>query len=201
MVQRVLVVDDHSAIRKMSRRILEANAFDVATAGSIDEANELIAAIRPFDVATAGSIDEANELIAAIRPFDVAIVDYFLEKGTCGCDLIAPLRAHNPSIRVVVVSGLAESPNVMRHAYESGADHVASKVKGDWVALARFESSVRLDPAKAEVDLWALRCELMHGALLVHGGNVSRAARALGVNRTSLYRAFEKTPPPDLVEE
>jgi len=160
-------------IQRVARSSLERAGFDVVTADSI-----------------AGALAVAGHL-------DVALLDYFLDAGECGCDLIAPLRAAHPSIRIVVMSGLAALADLVRHALSAGADLVASKTRPDWPALARALASPPA-PVPPAVDLAALKRELTHGAYLVHHRNVTIAARALGIKRSSLQRRLRHAPLPML---
>lgn len=174
MRTHVLVVDDDPLIQVISRRVLERAGVQVSVAGSVAEGLAKLGA----------------------HALDLAILDYFLGGGECGCDLIAPLRARYPSIRVVVMSGLGDLPELIRHAHQMGADQVVSKIQVDWAALVRGDASAaRPRPA---VDLGSLRREAIHGTFLVHHRNVSTTARALGLNRSSLQRVLRKTPPPEL---
>jgi two-component system response regulator RegA len=177
--QPVLVVDDDPLIQKVSHLTLARAGIDAVVAGSVAEALAQLASHR----------------------FRVAILDYFLAAGECGCDLIAPLRAHNRSIRIVVLSGLAILPELIHHAHRAGADLIASKSRVDWLALVRAGRSV--SPARVEpaVDLAELRRQTVHGAYLVHHRNVSDTARALGISRTTLQRMLRKRPLPDREED
>jgi ActR/RegA family two-component response regulator len=169
----VLVVDDDPLIRKAGARALEVADFDVAVAGA---AGEALAAI-------------------GVRAFDTAILDYYLGPGVCGCDLIAPLRARSPRVRVVVLSGLGMLPDLVRHAHHAGADQVACKAHVDWRALASGPAAVAPDPTTSSTELGAFKRAVIHGTYLVHRRNVTSAARALGVTRTSLQRLLRKIPP------
>ena len=117
MRRRVLVVDDDDLFRILGARILGRAGFDVTV------------------------VESAATALALPEPwiFDVAILDYFLMPGACGCDLIAPLRARNPSIWIAILSGLGAFPEVSRHAHRAGADVVASKAHLDWVSLVLGE--------------------------------------------------------------
>jgi CheY-like chemotaxis protein len=79
---RVLVVDDDALIRQAAERSLTRAGFEVATAATTWQAR----------------------FLSATGLFDVAILDYFLEPGERGCDLIPELRARSPAIRIAVVS-------------------------------------------------------------------------------------------------
>jgi ActR/RegA family two-component response regulator len=175
---RVLVVDDDALIRTVAERWLTRASFEVATTGSTWQARSL----------------------AATGRFDVAILDYFLGGDERGPDLIPPLRATSPAIRVVVMSGLGALPDVARHALGAGASAVVGKTKIDWPALAAGDPPPPV-AARPVVDLDALRRDAIHGTLLVHGRNISRAARALGMTRSSLQRVLRKNPLPALEED
>jgi two-component system, response regulator RegA len=181
MPGHVLVVDDDALFRKVAERSLTRAGFHVATADSTGRAL----------------------LLSTMHLFDVAILDYFLGAGESGCDLIAPLRARQPIIRIVVLSGLGALPEVIRRAHRARADTVASKTGIDWPALAAGDppDAAPAAPLRPVVDLDALRRDVIHGALFVHRGNISTAARALGMTRSSLQRLLRKMPLPALDDE
>jgi ActR/RegA family two-component response regulator len=178
MGRSVLLVDDDDLIRVVGARILARAGF------------------RPTVAQTASA---ALALLDALT-FDAAILDYFLIPGQCGCDLIAPLRAHNPAIHVAVLSGLGDLPDVIRHAHRAGADVVASKHHIDWVGLARGESAPAPPPSPA-VNIDALKRNAIHGTYLVHHRNMTQTARALGMKRGNLQRILRKQPPPDVAQD
>jgi ActR/RegA family two-component response regulator len=171
--KHVLVVDDDPHLLALGRRALERAGFDVVVALTAEQAH-----VRMQD-----------------HRFDVAILDYFLGDGECGCDLIDPLRARNPSIRIVVLSGLGDLPELIRHAHASGADVVESKTRVDWTALTQGDDTRRR--ARPAVDLSSLRRDAIHGVFLVHRRNISSTARALGMKRGNLQRVLRKSPPPE----
>jgi two-component system, response regulator RegA len=181
MPGHVLVVDDDALFRRVAERSLTRAGFRVATADSSGRAL----------------------LLAAAHLFDTAILDYFLGAGEIGCDLIAPLRARHPTIRIAILSGLGALPNVIRSAHRAGANIVASKTAIDWPALAAGDPPVPdpVPPLRPVVDLGALRRDAIHGALFVHRGNVTTTARALGMTRSSLQRVLRKMPLPVIDDE
>jgi two-component system, response regulator RegA len=175
MSGQVLVVDDDAPFRMAAERSLTRAGFRVATADSVARAL----------------------LLSMHDSFDVAIVDYFLGPGVSGCHLIAPLRARQPTIRIAIISGLGDMPELIRRAHRAGADTVSSKVGIDWRALVLDDPlDADLTPLHPVVDLDAQRRDAIHGALLVHHGNVSQAARSLGMTRSGLQRLLRKMPLP-----
>ena len=101
---RVLLVDDHAAIR-------EAMAMAFADDG------------RFVVAAQAGSVAEARQ---ALEGIDVAIIDLVLPDGD-GSDLIAELRAASPNAQAPVLSANVDRSAAAR-AVERGAAGVLSKV-------------------------------------------------------------------------
>lgn len=174
MRQRVLVVDDDPLILRVGARALTAAGCDVTVAGT------LLAAMASMTA----------------RSFDLAILDYFLGPAESGCDLIVPLRARNPGVRIVVVSGLGALPDVACNAHRAGADLVVGKASIDWSSLAKGETATS-DSETPPIDLEAFKREVIHGTYLVHRRNVSSTARALGITRTSLQRMLRRNPPPE----
>jgi two-component system response regulator RegA len=179
MSRHVLVVDDGALFRRAAERSLRQAGFRTATADSFSRAL----------------------IVSTQESFDAAILDYFLggAASETGCDLIAPLRARQPTIRIAIISGLGDVPRLIRRGYRAGADIVASKTSIDWRALVLGDPPDEdLAPLRPVVDLDAQRREMVHGALLVHNGNVSMAARSLGMSRSGLQRLLRKMPLPVL---
>lgn len=84
---RVMVVDDHPAVRLGVRALIEAQP-DMRV------------------VAEAGSVDEALKVLGT--PIDVAVVDYHLRASSDGLALVAHLGRLRPSPRVLVYSAFAD---------------------------------------------------------------------------------------------
>lgn len=80
---RVLVVDDQPEVRTIISIVLRMHRYEIVEAASA------AAALKLFEPAA----------------FDLAIVDIFLE-STNGSDLIAALRAREPGLPVVAISGM-----------------------------------------------------------------------------------------------
>jgi DNA-binding NarL/FixJ family response regulator len=102
-VNRILLVDDHASYREMLTLVFDAEPdFKV--------------------VAQAGSLAEAHSILEGI---DLAVVDLDLPDGD-GTDLIADLRAANPSGMVLVLTASAER-EVHARTVEVGAAGVLHK--------------------------------------------------------------------------
>lgn len=86
-----LVVDDQSGIRTIVRRILEGRGFQVAEAGSGEEALSLL--------------DRRREA------FDLLVTDMRMP-GMTGRDLADRIRFRHPATRILFISGFTDDPSV-----------------------------------------------------------------------------------------
>ena len=103
---RILLVDDHTAIREALAGTLQTEAsFEV--------------------VGQAGSLAEARRMLEEVEQVDVAIVDLGLPDGYGG-DLIGELREANPQAQVLVLSASLDRAQIAR-SVERGAAGVLHK--------------------------------------------------------------------------
>lgn len=152
---------------------------------------------RGFAVRTAGDYDEAMRLANADSP-EMAIVDLRMP-GRSGLELVRDLHAADPQTRVVVLTGYGSIATAIE-AMRLGAmnylpkpadvdDIVAAFEKGDAPPLSTPETEYTA-PSLARAE-W----EHINRVLTDCGGNISEAARRLGLHRRSLQRKLQKYPP------
>lgn len=176
--RRLLLVDDDETFRERLARALGARDLEVLTAG--DPAAALATARR------------------ARPPW--AVVDLKMPGGS-GLDLVRELVALDPAMRVVVLTGYGSIASAVE-ALRRGAHHFLSKpTDADEIiaALAEDEPGAGAPPtpttmsptptlARAE---WEHLCRILADC----GGNVSEAARRLGITRRTLQLKLKKDPP------
>jgi two-component system response regulator RegA len=176
-----LIVDDDALYLRTLRRALERRG--VATAG-------------------AGDADEALR-VARERVPDFALLD--LKLGTqSGIALIEPLRALRRDMRIFLVTGYASVATAVE-AIKRGADDYLPKPASAAAILRALGIACRdhLDEDDADgatarmTPLHRLEWEHIQQALLESQGNVSEAARLLGMHRRSLQRKLAKRPGPE----
>jgi two-component system response regulator RegA len=139
----------------------------------------------------------AAEALALAREHtpDLVVADLRL-RGESGVELIEPLRAALPHSTIVVVSAylsVAVTAEVMR----KGADQVLFKPVDPSEILRRARLPEVADAEHAWTTPTLARAEWEHisRVLLDCNGNVSEAARRLGILRQSLQRRLRKHPP------
>lgn len=196
---RVLVADDQREVIEALRLLLSAHGLTVVGASSPAEA---LAAART-------------------QPLDAALIDLNYERGRTtgeqGLDLIIALRAEAPSLPIVVMTAWS-SIDLALEAMRRGARDFVEKPWDESRLVALVRSQVELGRAlrrvaELEIEVRQLRTSpgatsdaaplgtmrlfdveglLVRRAMERHEGNVSRAARALGLSRSALYRRLER---------
>ncbi len=177
-MQRFLVVDDDNAFRT---RLVKA----------------LIA--RKLDAQGAGSVADGLDIAARFNP-QAAIIDLRMPGGS-GLDLIRHLLARYPQMKIVVLTGYGSIATAV-DAVRMGAVNYMTKPLDTEQILAAFEcsdlrtpaSSSAADPAYAPT-LARVEWEHIQRVLTDSDGNISMAARRLGLHRRSLQRKLAKFPP------
>ncbi len=144
----------------------------------------------------ASTVEQALS-IAACQPLAFALID--LRLGTdSGLGLIAPLRARSPSMRIVLLTGYASIATAVE-AVKRGADDYLLKPAALDTILRALAADPVSEPAvqTTMIPLSRLEWEHIHQAMSETNGNVSAAARLLGMHRRSLQRKLAKRPGPE----
>lgn len=151
---------------------------------------------RDVDVRVATTTRAALEAVSGRMP-EFALVDLKLG-GESGLDLIAPLREVGPDMLIIVVTGYASVATAVE-AMRRGADNYLPKPVTAEVLLRalREEPVVDAEPAGTMTPLSRLEWEHIAQAMQDSAGNISAAARLLGMHRRSLQRKLAKRPGPE----
>lgn len=174
----ILVVDDDDVFRDRLARAFGERGYDVRAAADYDQA---IASAR----------EDSPEL---------AVVDLRMP-GRSGLELVRDLVELDPATRVVVLTGYGSIATAL-DAVRLGATHYLQKpadVDDILLALERGERPP-LSPPEPDTEYRAptlARAEWEHinRVLSDCAGNISEAARRLGIHRRSLQRKLQKYPP------
>jgi two-component system response regulator RegA len=173
--QTLLLVDDSIAFRERLARAFRERGFVVRTAGNYEEAMA----------------------VAQREPPDLAVVDLRMP-GPSGLDLVRDLTHLSSSTRVLVLSGFGSIATAV-DAVHLGAVNFLPKPADAEDILAAFERGSRVeqsaDHQNETPSLARAEWEHIHRVLADCGGNVSEAARRLGIHRRSLQRKLRKRAP------
>jgi two-component system, response regulator RegA len=137
--------------------------------------------------------------VASTQALDFALIDLRLGNES-GLELIDPLRRGQPQIRIVLLTGYASVATAVE-AIKRGADNYLLKpTTVDVILRTLAAQSTDAPPPEPQVTmtpLSRLEWEHIHQALAETNGNVSAAARLLGMHRRSLQRKLAKRPGPE----
>lgn len=171
-MKQVLLVDDDASYLGALQRTLERRSYQVRVAQTAAEALAAINAWTP----------------------DAILLDLRLARES-GLDLIAPLREACPAAHLVLVTGYASVATAVE-AIKRGADDYLPKPVSLASVLRALEGkpAVELAEELPMTPLSRVEWEHIQQALQETDGNVSAAARLLGMHRRSLQRKLGKRP-------
>jgi two-component system response regulator RegA len=170
--RRLLVVEDDDVLRCRLARAFRERGFEVREAVTSAEA----------------------ESASREEPPSHALVDLRLGDGS-GLDVVRALASLRPPPSVVVLTGYGSIATALE-ALRQGARHYLAKPADVDEILAAFEreESGSAPPPVAAPSLARVEWEHINRVLADCGGNVSLAARVLGIHRRSLQRKLQKHP-------
>jgi two-component system response regulator RegA len=160
--------------------------------------NRLIRAFRErgLDAQGATSVEAAVTAASSESP-EMAVVDLRMPGGS-GLDAVRELKAIDPATKVVVLTGYGSIATALE-SVRLGATHYLTKPADADEILAAFERGKDSPDATSRIEHEApslARAEWEHIQRILTdcGGNISQAARSLGVHRRSLQRKLSKRP-------
>ena len=166
----VLVVDDDRAFCAALAAALRRRGFEVVVAYGYQDA-----------------LNEA-EVWAPKR----AVVDLRMP-GKDGLELVTALKGLLPALEIVVLTGYGSIATAVQ-AIKLGARHYLTKPATADEILRSFETDaiVEAGPSAQTMPLGDLEREHIEQVLVDVGGNVSEAARRLGLHRRTLQRKLAR---------
>lgn len=169
----ILVVEDDDMFRAVLVSALEARGYDVS-----------------------GVPDGAGALAVARRDSpEMAVVDLRLGEQS-GLDVVRELKAIDPATIVVVLTGYGSIATALE-AVRLGAAHYLTKPTDAGRILAAFSRGLSARPRDLPTgtpSLAQVEWEHLNRVLTDCSGNVSEAARELGMHRRSLQRKLARKP-------
>jgi two-component system response regulator RegA len=145
-------------------------------------------------VRTAASYDDAITALATFVP-ERAIVDLRMP-GPSGLELVAALKRVDPNTMIIVLTGYGSIPTAVE-AVKRGAVQYLTKPAEPAEIEAAFDGARALatDDTAAPPSLDRVGWEHIQRVLADCSGNISEAARRLGMHRRTLQRKLQKHPP------
>jgi two-component system response regulator RegA len=169
----LLVVDDDPTFCDALRRALGRRGFAVDVAHDVAEA----------------------EALAQNRPPRYVILDLRMP-GPKGLVLIERLRQISPGVRIVVLTGYASIATAVEAIKLGAVQYLAKPAEIEQIlgALHQDAGNPEVDLPEQPLSVGRLEWEHIQKVLADCGGNISAAARALGMHRRTLQRKLVKRP-------
>jgi two-component system response regulator RegA len=171
----LLIVEDDDRLRRRLARALTERGFETREAGDVPSA---VAAAR----------EDSPEYV---------LVDLRIPGGS-GLDVVREVKAIDPGTTVIVLTGYGSIATAVEAVRLGAAEYLTKPADVDQIVSAftrtptdtgGHEDSPDHVPSLARVE-W----EHINRVLVDCDGNVSRAARLLGIHRRSLQRKLERFP-------
>src|SRR5207248_2893704 len=127
----------------------------------------------------------------------LAIIDLHLP-GRSGLEIIRELKRINPALRVVLVSGYCSVPSAVAAIRLGAIDCLPKSASIQTIIQTLTEQGDRAFASPSVLPVTSLaqvEWEHIHRVLHDCGGNVSEAARRLGIPRRSLQRKLRRFAP------
>lgn len=173
--EEILVVDDDETFRKQLARAFKRRGFEVHRAANYEEAM----------------------VIAAEIPMHLAVLDLRMP-GEDGLTLLRDLLEQQPELEALVLTGYGSIATAVDAVRLGAVNYLQKPADADDI-LAAFERGHKppLEEADRDYDAPSLeRAEWEHiqRVLADCGGNISKAARRLGIHRRTLQRKLDRGP-------
>jgi two-component system response regulator RegA len=140
--------------------------------------------------------DETYRLAGTISP-DLVLLDLKMP-GLSGLDLIERIKQLDTTITIIILTGYGSIATAMQ-ALKLGADHYLSKPADAEQILAAYRdlthSAAEKHTPTTVPSLARVEWEHIQRVLSDCSGNISQAAKLLGIHRRSLQRKLSKFPP------
>lgn len=149
---------------------------------------------RHYNVKVAHNLKQAVDLALQQHP-EFAIIDLRIGQDS-GLNVIKSLVLSEPGIRIVVLTGYASISTAVE-SIKLGAVHYLTKPAEVDEILSAFyhqEGNVDIDLETKPMSTKRMEWEHLQKVLSDYDGNISAAARAMGMHRRTLQRKLQKKP-------
>ncbi len=176
LIERILIADDDENLREQLARAIANRGYDVKTAPDGPTAIEIL---KGWDA-------------------DGAVVDLKMP-GMSGLELVKALLDVDEEIRIVVHTGYGSIATALEATRNGAVDYLTKPADADQILMAMLGRRQEQYSGEGEdvepPSLDRVEWEHIQRILTDCGGNISKAAKVLGIHRRSLQRKLSKYPP------
>jgi two-component system response regulator RegA len=177
---RLLLVDDDRAFLQVLQRALERRGHTVTQADTAD----------------------AALTIARSQSFDGVVLDLRIGEDN-GLQCLPALRALQPDASILLLTGYASIATAVEAVKRGADDYRPKPASSEEILQALFsdDTPTEADLPNTPIHPRRLEWEHLQRVMNEHDGNVSSAARALGLHRRTLQRKLAKRPVRERAEQ
>lgn len=171
--EAILVVDDDLAFCQVLARALARRGYSVTCCHNIAQA----------------------EATCQQQTFAKAVVDLKIAQES-GLKLLSCLKSINPALKIVMLTGYSSVSTAVEAIKLGAINYVCKPIEVADLLKAFEDEPPQTDEAAdfAPPSLDRIEWEHIQKILLEHQGNISAAARAMGMHRRTLQRKLNKRP-------
>ena len=150
---------------------------------------------RLYQVSCCATLDDARRVIAESSMLNVAVLDQNVGQDN-GLDLISPLLDKFPACRILILTGYGSIPAAVAATRRGARNYLTKPASLNDILHAIGDQAELPLPAlpDAPPSLERLEWEHIQRVMEEHDGNISAAARTLGIHRRTLQRRLKKRP-------
>jgi len=148
---------------------------------------------RGYEVRTAGSSEDALREAAKDSP-EMAVLDLRMPGGS-GIELMRELKKQDPATRILMLTGYGSIATAVEAVREGAIGYLPKPADADEILAALNGTNTAKEKGIETPSLARAEWEHIQRVLSDCGGNISEAARRLGIHRRSLQRKLHKYPP------
>ncbi len=168
----ILLVDDDEVLRERLATAIRARGYEVRTASNGDEAMREVSKESP----------------------EMAVLDLRMP-GRSGIEVLRELKRQDPSTRVLMLTGYGSISTAVEAVREGAVGYLPKPADADEILAALSGTNTAKEKGIETPSLARAEWEHIQRVLSDCGGNISEAARRLGIHRRSLQRKLHKYPP------
>jgi len=173
-MKHILIVDDDLVFRERLQQAFEKRGLRAFACGDLASCSAL----------------------AKSQPLDFAVVDLRLVQDS-GLDIIKHLKALHPNLAIVMLTGFGSIASTVEAMRLGAKNYLTKPAHADEILAALQVDQGVQDQGDAEaMSLSRMEWEYINRVLAECDGNISQAARLLGLHRRSLQRKLAKFPLP-----
>lgn len=162
----------------------------------------MIEKLYDYKIIEASSAEEARNTIKALDPSDIFAIMLDLNlPGIGGLDLLMEIKSASAEAKIIVTTGSSRHEDVIQALRLGACDYIIkpiniSRLKSSLASLEKnfsnAEEMIALKNNQGQLkDFQTLEYEIYHKFLKIYDGNISKAAKSLGVTRSTFYKKVE----------